>query len=119
MLIALAGCRTDVEGDWDGWIGDGHATLDLKQKGEVVEGRVCWHDVCDDIQRGSMIDETLTLQFGCPGCYLPDTELLLTVLPAGKLEGDASVQGAVVDQGCPCEEAEQPCSCQLQAEFSE
>ena len=104
-LAALtAGCRADVDGWWEGTIGDSAATLSIDQAGSKISGEVCLSAGCTDIDEGRLEESELVIKYSCGSCVLPDSVLLLQVYE-NRLEGDAQIEGP----GCP---AGQP-SCKL------
>lgn len=121
-LCALvgSGCRGDVEGVWQGSIGscpadtaevDRRAKVDLEQSGAVLDGEVCRCGACGFITSGRIVDEDLTLDYGCASCTLPSTTLRLELDEAGDLMvGDGWMNA------CDC--AEEDCSCRMAVRLS-
>jgi hypothetical protein len=101
VLLALPGCRAQVDGDWQGHIGGEPASMALEQEGATVSGEVCFRDACSPAD-GAVEEQRLTLSFGCEGCKAAPIDLDLDV-GNGRLEGNAFPEDC--DDDCPPEAA--------------
>jgi hypothetical protein len=111
LLVAATGCRAEIDGFWKGRVGPDESCLSLEQTGAAISGEVCVNGDCDDITHGEVIEDELTLHYGCTGCaFVPPTRLDLAVL-------DGSLQGFAHLEECEC--TVDACDCVLEAEFEE
>jgi hypothetical protein len=110
-MITASGCKAEIDGYWQGRVGADTACLSLEQTGSSIKGEVCVNGACDDIAHGQVVEDELTLHYGCNGCaFVAPTRLDVAVL-GGTLEGYAHLT--------ECECTVEQCDCVLEAEFSE
>lgn len=109
LLVGTAACRAELDGYWAGSVGADDACLSLEQAGATITGEVCVNGDCDDIAHGTVVEDELTLHYGCSGCaFVPPTRLDLAVL-------DDTLQGYAHLEQCEC--TVEQCDCVLAAEF--
>ncbi|MBW2526994.1 MAG: hypothetical protein JRI23_22630 [Deltaproteobacteria bacterium] len=110
LIISSAGCRAEIDGYWKGRVGTDEACLSLEQTGASLTGEVCVNGDCDEIAHGKVVEEEVTLHYGCTGCaFVAPTRLDLAVI-------DDTLQGYAHLEECDC--TVDACDCVLEAEFS-
>lgn len=105
---SATGCRADVDGVWEGSIGRESARLSLDQAGSIVAGEACIASICTEIDEGEIVEEDLSLEFGCPSCGVAATLL------------DAHVEGSTLSgvaylEACEC--TAESCECVVAVEL--
>lgn len=104
--LATGACKADVEGAWEGALGDEPASLRLEQHGSALEGELCTPASCEQVS-GDL--EERSLELGCQTCDPP--LVLELVLDRGAMIGEA------YDPYCACDLDDEGCACRVEAAF--
>ena len=112
LTLATGACRADIDGYWEGTIGDEHAFLSLDQAGSVIRGEACIGGSCDQSARGEIVDERLQLSFGCHSC----DGLRATTLDVSVYDGQ--MEGLAYMSDCLCPEDQEDCECVFRANLT-